>query len=94
MTTIAEPRAVEYNTLMKSMGLEPSREDGRRKKGRRVVRCGTYSGYERHRRKGEPADAACLAAKAAYRRRYYAENRERIREQRKQKSAESSTPAP
>ncbi|MGW2223859.1 hypothetical protein [Streptomyces formicae] len=88
MTPVGEPRAVEYDALMKSLGLEPSREDGRRKKGQRAAQCGTYSGYERHRQRGEPADAACLAAKAAYRRRYYAENRERIQAQRARKAAE------
>lgn len=81
--------AATYDDLMKSLGLEPSREDGRRKKGPRTVRCGTYSGYVRHRQKGEQADRDCLAAKAAYRREYYAENRERIREQRAKRAAPS-----
>lgn len=31
--------------------------------------CGTYSGYQRHRRLGEPACDECKAAQARYRRR-------------------------
>lgn len=32
---------------------------------RRLAPCGTVAAYDRHRRRGEPADAACTAAKRA-----------------------------
>ena len=37
-------------------------------------RCGTYSGYQAHRRRGEPFDQACRDANAAYMREFRAEN--------------------
>lgn len=38
----------------------------------RPAACGTRAAYERHRRNGEPVDAACRDARNAYARRYYA----------------------
>lgn len=42
-------------------------------------RCGTYSGYQMHRRRGEDTDQACRDAAAAYMARYRTapENRKR-----------------
>lgn len=45
-----------------------ARERARLRKPRQV-RCGTYSGYERHRRFNEEICGPCRAAKRAYRRR-------------------------
>lgn len=39
-----------------------------------VPPCGTMEAYRRHRRRGEPFDAACRAAQAAYMREYRAKN--------------------
>ena len=42
------------------------------------VQCGTYTGYVKHRKRGEDACEPCLKAKREYYRAYYAAKAERI----------------
>ena len=47
-------------------GLTPDQRRQLERPIRHVARCGTTSGYERHREKGEPACSDCRDAKRAY----------------------------
>lgn len=87
---IAELRAIP---MRKTPAPAPGSEKPRRRKPGPVpgapsrVRCGTYSGYVRHKNRGEAACDDCLEAKRAYYRDYYAANAKRIQAQRRKGGA-------
>ena len=47
-----------------------------KKTRQRVAKCGTYGGYQKHRRQGEPACEPCRKANANYHRGYRASGAE------------------
>lgn len=49
----------------------------------KVIECGTYSGYQRHYRLGEPACAPCKAGAVKYTSIYYHKNKKKIYETKK-----------
>jgi 5-methylcytosine-specific restriction endonuclease McrA len=50
------------------------------------IKCGTYSGYQRHYRLGEPACVPCKAGAVVYTSTYYYKNKKKIYESKKKNS--------
>lgn len=74
---LAEIRAIPTRPAA-TVNSVPSRGQRRKLSGPSRVKCGTYTGYVKHRKRGEDACEPCLKAKREYYRAYYAANAKRI----------------